>query len=443
MEWWEDPFSRKIRYREFKRMWLYWSIDILLFLPIVYSIWYQITIKNSSNTTWGIVISGVILPIAITILFTFLFEHFKKWDANSEWAEREVVVYRDIIETFTKILVSFHRDFGNPFEPSRLRSFYDIDMLKNSIRNLRVFINSKGDFDIQNYQSLGISNLIEKLTVQYTSIISNNCTNSAVKLYYMIIMTHLIKLNEAMSQLTNPSLIEDAKNDVYIQLFNYTESLPFLYKILYPIVKKGMNIETMKHDINYYEQEMFRNNKSGVDEVGKDMKEKALERAWDTRNFEIKLYWHRAAYFWAFNAAIAIACYNILDKIDNNIFVMAVLLILGILCSAAWFLSNIASKHWQENWENHIRLLETGIEGKLYATTVCDYKHAAKPSVSRVNFKISAIIFLAWIILSCAFGYHIWIRSSSVYAIIFGVVTVVMLIFLFTGEINSWKKLKP
>lgn len=113
---------------------------------------------------------------------------------------------------------------------------------------------------------------------------------------------------------------------------------------------------------------------------------------------------------------------------------------MGILCSAAWFLSNIASKYWQENWENHIRLLETTIEGKLYATTVCDYEHAVKPSVTRVNLKISAIVWLAWIALSCAFGYHIQINYSPIHAITFGVTTIVLLIFLFIGEINSRKK---
>ena len=261
MEWWEDPFSRKIRSREFMRMWFYWSFDVLLLLPIAYSILYKITTKNSSDTPWGIITSDILLPITITVFITFLFAHFKKWDANSEWAEREVVVYRDIIETLTKILVSFHRDFGNPLEPPILRGFYDLNMLNNSISTLKVFINSRATFTIKNYQNLGISNLIEKLSVQYTSILSNNCTNSAVNLYYMIIMTHLIKLDEAIAQLTNTPLTEDATSDVYRQLFNYTESLPFLYKIVYPIVEKGMNLEPMKHDINYYEKKYLETSK--------------------------------------------------------------------------------------------------------------------------------------------------------------------------------------
>jgi|GEM_PF-1642638 hypothetical protein len=440
MEWWEDPFSRKIRFKEFIQMWPYWFIDTLFILSIVCSIWYLIKSHNSSDTISEIIILSIVLPITITVLITFLFSHCKKWNTNSEWAECEVVIYRDIIEALTKILVAFHRDFKNPLEPPRLRGFYDLNMLKNSISNLRVFINSKAHFNTQNYQILGISNLIKTLSVQYTSIISNNCTNSSVKLYYMIIMTHLIKLDEAISQLENLQLTGEANIDVYRQLWNYTESLPFLYKIIYPIVEKGMNLEAMKYTFNYYEQEMFGNIPNINEEEKVNIKKKALERAWDTRNFEIKLYWQRAAYFWAFNAAIAIACYNILENIDRYIFIMSVLLILGTICSAAWFLSNIASKHWQENWENHIRLLETNIEGKLYATTVCDYEHAAKPSVSRINFKISAMVFFAWIVLLCAFCYHIGVNYSIISAIIIGIVAIAMLIILFFNEIDTWKK---
>jgi hypothetical protein len=181
----------------------------------------------------------------------------KKWDNNSEWAEKEVIIYRDIIETFTKILVSFHRDYENPSEPILLRSFYDLNMLSNSIQTLKVFIAQRQLPELVNYHILNISELIDKLSIQYASIFANNCTNSAVNLYYTIIMTHLIKLNEAVSRLTIPQLIEQANEDILNQLNNYLESLPFLYRIVYPIVEKGMKLEAMTHDVNYYRTKMF------------------------------------------------------------------------------------------------------------------------------------------------------------------------------------------
>ena len=78
-------------------------------------------------------------------------------------------------------------------------------------------------------------------------------------------------------------------------------------------------------------------------------------------------------------------------------------LILGIICSSAWLFSNIASKYWQENWENHITLLEDSEIGRLYKTTVSFYENPFKPSVSRLNLKISAFITIAWSVIDIFF----------------------------------------
>ena len=219
MEWWEDPFSRKIRLREFKRLWYLWLIDVLIFIVVVSSICFLI-ISIDAKTPLNITVSSIILPASLSILINTITNHVKKWNDNSEWGEREVVVYRDIIETFTKILVSFHRDYGNPLEPQMLRGFYDLNMLSNSIQVLQVFIKEERIPQFNNYRLLNISELVDKLSIQYTSILSNNCTHSAVNLYYMIIMTHLIKLDEAVKQNENPPLMEQANHDILIQLNN-------------------------------------------------------------------------------------------------------------------------------------------------------------------------------------------------------------------------------
>ncbi len=443
MNWWEDSYSRKIRFREFKRLWYLWLIDILMIISIVGCIYFLIISINSetpTNTPTNIVISSIILPALLSILIGSVSHHLKKWDNNSEWAEKEVIIYRDIIETFTKILVSFHRDYGNPMEPLLLRSFYDLNMLSNSIQTLKVFIAQRQLPELENYQILNISELIDKLSIQYASILANNCTNSAVNLYYTIIMTHLIKLNEAVSRLTIPQLIEQATDDILNQLNNYLESLPFLYRIVYPIVEKGMKSETMTYDVNYYKTKMFTNILGTNSEDPVQIDKNALERAWDTRNFEINLYWKRAAYFWAFNTTIAIAYYHVAtNKEFPMLGVSIVLLLLGLACAVAWFFSNIASKHWQENWENHIKLLEDTTYGRLYKTTVCDYEYPIKPSVSRLNLKISLFVIFAWIAIEGKFIFDIFNKNS---ALAFTMIsfTIFMLIILCWGEIRRIKE---
>ena len=97
----------------------------------------------------------------------------------------------------------------------------------------------------------------------------------------------------------------------------------------------------------------------------------ALEHALDIRKFEIELYWKRSAYFWAFIAA-AFAAYGVIQvskspsKPDLSVFISC----LGIVFSYGWHCVNRGSKSWQENWENHVDLLEDKITGPLYKVTL-------------------------------------------------------------------------
>jgi hypothetical protein len=96
----------------------------------------------------------------------------------------------------------------------------------------------------------------------------------------------------------------------------------------------------------------------------------ALQEAQENRRFEIDNYWKRAAYFWAFIAAVYTAYFHVLTDIFNNehgYFVLVVLGVLGFFFSLAWYLVNKASKYWQENWEYHQMLLEEKVYGSLYS----------------------------------------------------------------------------
>ena len=142
-------------------------------------------------------------------------------------------------------------------------------------------------------------------------------------------------------------------------------------------------------------------------------KEKALEKALETRKFEIELYWKRATYFWTFIGAtlggffVAYASSSMYRK-D----LLVILCCLGLVFSFAWFCVNKGSKYWQENWEKHVDLLENDGIGPLYKIVLSRNKSTKKRhkvqdfitgpqalSVSKINQLISAFMVLLWFIL--------------------------------------------
>lgn len=136
----------------------------------------------------------------------------------------------------------------------------------------------------------------------------------------------------------------------------------------------------------------------------------ALEHALDIRKFEIGLYWKRAAYFWTFIAAtlagfVAIQALSLSSKTDLSV----LLCNLGIVFSFGWLCVNRGSKHWQENWEKHVDMLEDPVIGPLYKVILCrNTPKGAKEwavhllagpspiSVSKINQLISLFITLVW-----------------------------------------------
>lgn len=147
---------------------------------------------------------------------------------------------------------------------------------------------------------------------------------------------------------------------------------------------------------------------------GGTRKEEALAHAMEIRKFEIELYWKRAAYFWTFIGA-SFAGYgavqsstSMASKSDLTI----PLACLGLIFSFGWFCVNKGSKQWQENWENHVDLLEDEKIGPLYRIVLLRDKPKnfsgrigdfltgpSALSVSRINQLISLYVTLIWSIL--------------------------------------------
>ena len=128
---------------------------------------------------------------------------------------------------------------------------------------------------------------------------------------------------------------------------------------------------------------------------GSSKLQNAYTQAADIRKFEIGLFWHRAAFFWAFIVAIYTAYFNVLkEKISSHgSFPVLALSALGLFFCFSWLLSSKGSKHWQENWENHLDLLEDDITGPLYKT----YK---TKSYSESKIAITA----GWVVTVYAYG---------------------------------------
>jgi hypothetical protein len=152
----------------------------------------------------------------------------------------------------------------------------------------------------------------------------------------------------------------------------------------------------------------------------KSTKAEALKYALEIRSFEIELYWKRATYFWAFIGATlagygAVQASSIAPKQDLAV----ALSCLGLVFSFGWFCVNKGSKQWQENWENHVDLLEDDIIGPLYKIVLGRPKSTgiitkierfiAGPgpySVTKINQMISLFVTVLW-------GYLLWITLHS------------------------------
>lgn len=141
--------------------------------------------------------------------------------------------------------------------------------------------------------------------------------------------------------------------------------------------------------------------------------EAAFKQASDIRKFEIELYWKRATYFWALIVVAFAGYFSVLSidmgKLNDKYLVSLVISCTGLVFTFAWFLSGKGSKYWQENWENHLDLLENKITGPLYKTKIGREnetrfieKYITGPSevsVSKINQWVALYVSLIWVFL--------------------------------------------
>jgi hypothetical protein len=153
------------------------------------------------------------------------------------------------------------------------------------------------------------------------------------------------------------------------------------------------------------------NRKFGISDKNIEKTQRALDYALDIRKFEIELYWKRATYFWALIAVAFAGFFAVLasDKIDQAELYAFIIGCVGFVFSWSWFLVNRGSKYWQENWENHVNMLEDTVIGPLYKTRLQRPKDddiiervvtgPAQLSVSKINQWVSFFTLVVWVIL--------------------------------------------
>lgn len=416
-----DKIAIKIITMEFLKMSLYW-LSLLLLLGIIGYCF----VKCNTNTFITIIIVPLLLSIFVSLIFLFINILINR----IRWVYKRSSIYRDLLEIFSIIIVSMHRDFGNNIEAPLFRGYLSLNDADKRLSELYNFAKERNQFVTNNYYLHNLKQLINQLSNEYFSIMTTSCTDSDLVFVYSVLVTNCIKYKNDIAQLNNKTFRNVALQDAYLQILNITQEISVIYNKIYSIVIKetGGKMEEKSYGINYYKEKVF----GGInDDSEKQIKKKALEQAWKTRDFEINLYWKRAGYFWAFNTTIAVAFYNVATNkgliYKNEI--AAILLILGVICSIAWFFSNIASKYWQENWENHINLLEDSECGRLYKTTMSYYKNPFKPSVSRLNLKISFFVILAWLVTAYICYSH---------SIKFWIALVISAIIFCINEIHSY-----
>ena len=133
----------------------------------------------------------------------------------------------------------------------------------------------------------------------------------------------------------------------------------------------------------------------------KDLVNKALDIALDTRKFEIELYWKRTGYFVLFIGAIFVGYYNVFSNSKSH-WVSLSIAALGFLLSLLWYMANRGSKYWQENWEAQIEELSTYLGTPIFGIIKSHKDSIYNPighypfSVSKVNQMVSLIITSSW-----------------------------------------------
>lgn len=165
--------------------------------------------------------------------------------------------------------------------------------------------------------------------------------------------------------------------------------------------------------------------------IHKEKIKNALDKAWECRDFEIKLYWQRATYFWVFLSIIFAGFYyaNKFNSMGEYKTVLFLISGFGVVFSLAWVLVNMGSKFWLENYEGHIEKLEYPFYGNLYKTL--SLKNTFRFSVSKINIYISFFVLTVWVLIFLYFCMKINVPEYLALPLFLSIIISIIIIYLF------------
>lgn len=127
--------------------------------------------------------------------------------------------------------------------------------------------------------------------------------------------------------------------------------------------------------------------------------EAALERSYQQRTFEIEHLWKRATFFWGLQAGVFAAfglVWKAAEEVTGSFYVLFMLAGMGFLTALSNSFAARGSKFWQQNWEDHIDMLESHSEGELYRT-VWLREGQVSFSVSGVSERLNDCFAVFWL----------------------------------------------
>ena len=132
-----DKVAIKIRIIEFFKMLPYW----LLCCAILYLVKYLFEFVNLS--VYKEFIEIIIIPLLLSIFVSLIFLFINIYNKRVLWADKKISIYRDLLEIFSRIIVSMHRDFDNPIEAPLFRGYLPLNEAEQRLSELYNFAKEK------------------------------------------------------------------------------------------------------------------------------------------------------------------------------------------------------------------------------------------------------------------------------------------------------------
>jgi hypothetical protein len=164
-----------------------------------------------------------------------------------------------------------------------------------------------------------------------------------------------------------------------------------------------------------------------------EVRTKRFEAAFQTRQFEIELFWKRSLFFWGF----IIAAFTAIGTLKEQRPILSLLISgFGLVCSFAWTLINRGSKYWQEQWESKIENEEDQVTWPLFKTREPEqdkgsWLRGRKYSVSKITIAVSDYVSFVWFCIFLRQAWFAWLLSRrSCKFVVVVILCVIPLVYL-------------